>query len=555
MDCQLMAVHTAYYGRIHIVYMQSKYTEEEVKPMRKSTKIILCCLLTLSLLSPGFKGVLAKAEDKVTSLKMKGNLLKISTADDFSKGTTDKVTLDDSIGDGAIKLEEGATEGSFLSAVYEAVPYTTMVACWNAAIYGGTEIEVWARARHDGAWTDWLTWGSYSPFKNRGSKENKDCADANVDQDTFSMKDEKTADAVQMKVELRRDKADLSSPVVRMLTMTFKGGDMVPAYAEEPLKEIPDQVLIEAPAYSQKIRHPALEADICSPTALTVLMNSRDKDLGLLPEELALNMKDEAEDIFGSWSFGTASPGLYGFQSYAQFCDQNILLQELAKEHTLAVTVKYTNNKDNEDLPYLDGANGETKGHLIALIGYEYEDGIRDDDHLYIYSSDSFCDSDQTAYRRYKWSQFKDCLKGLAYIIPDRKREVEAPYITGVVRENVELEPVKGQENAFRFMKDGKTLDMKRFTKGNGIFACTVQGAAVNMKKDMVEGPCSIRYEKAVQSPVNNIFFYDIPCQEDGTISIDREAVFEKMGIEDQGQAITVYAISDRGYRYQATIQ
>ena len=55
-----------------------------------------------------------------------------------------------------------------------------------------------------------------------------------------------------------------------------------------------------------------------------MLINSRDQHLGLLPEELALNIKDEAEDIFGSWSFGTAGPGLYGFQSYPQFCDQNI---------------------------------------------------------------------------------------------------------------------------------------------------------------------------------------------------------------------------------------
>ena len=541
--------------------------------MRKTITSILCFLLIFTMLSPGLKASQgsSEAQDKETtqnqadekkepaqgssSEKIKGNLLKVTTTEDFSKGTTDQVAVDKTIGDGALKLEEGATEGSFTSAVYEATPYTTMVASWNAAIYDGTEVEVWARARHDGTWTDWLSWGSYSPFKNRGSKENKDCDSANVDQDTFSMKDEKTADAVQMKVQLRRDQADTDSPVVRMISMTFKGGDMVPAYAEEPLKEIPDKMLIEAPAYSQKVRHPALSADICSPTSLTVLLNSRDQELGLLPEELALNIKDEAEDIFGSWSFGTASPGLYGFQSYPQFCDQNILLQELAKGHTVAVTVKYTNNKDSADLPYLDGAAGETKGHLIALIGYEYEDGIRDDDHLYIYSSDSFCDSDQTAYRRYKWSQFKDCLKGLAYIIPDSKREVEDPYNTGVVRENVDLEPVKDQENTYRLMKDGQPVDMTRFTKGNGIFACTVEGVAVDMKKDLVEGDCSIRYEKSVQSPVNDVFFYDISCQEDGSIQIDRGAVFDKMGVEDQGQTITVYAISDRGYRYQGTIQ
>ncbi len=543
--------------------------------MKKISIILACCMLALLAAAPSLRaakavkansteepasgketetGVQVKDADTMAKAKLEGNLLKIRTQEDFQMGSTDQLAIDPDITQGALKLEDGALEGSFVSAIYEGSSFTTMVACWNASIYDGTEVEVWARARHEGTWTDWLTWGKYTPFDSRGTKDHKDCPDANVDQDTFSMKDDKTADAVQMMVQLRRDKAETASPVVRMLSMTFKGGDMVPTYAEEPVEDLPDQVMIQAPAYSQKIRHPALEADICSPTALTVLMNSRDPDLGLLPEELALNMKDEAEDIFGSWSFGVASAGLYGFQAYPQFCDQNILLQELAKSHSLAVTLKYTNNKDSADLPYLEGVIGETKGHLIALIGYVYEEGIRDDDHLYIYASDSFCDSDQTAYRKYKWTQLEACLKGLAYILPDSQRELEDPYITGVTREKADLETVEGQENCYRFSKDGQDLDMTRFTKGNGIFACTVEGAKVDMKEDLVDGDYSIAYGKSVQSPVNDVFFYDIPCNDDGSIQLDRKVVFEKMGVEDQGQAITVYAISDRGYCYQATL-
>ncbi len=540
--------------------------------MKKFSIFLACCLLALlaAVSGPGAvrakeaedgttgKGtedlIQVKDADNMTKAKLEGNLLKIRTREDFQMGSTDQLAIDPDIAQGALKLEDGALEGSFVSAIYEGASFTTMVACWNASIYDGTEVEVWARARQDGVWTDWLTWGKYTPYDSRGSKDHKDCSQANVDQDTFSMKDDKTADAVQMMVQLRRDKAETASPVVRMLSMTFKGGDMVPVYAEEPVEDLPDQVMIQAPAYSQKVRHPDLEADICSPTALTVLMNSRDPELALLPEELALNMKDEAEDIFGSWSFGVASAGLYGFQAYPQFCDKNIILQELAKEHSLAVTLKYTNNKDSADLPYLEGVAGETKGHLIALIGYVYEDGIQDDDHLYIYASDSFCDSDQAAYRKYKWTQLEACIKGLAYILPDSQREVEDPYITGVTREEVDLAAVEGQENSYRFKQDGQNLDMTRFSKGKGILACTVDGVKVDMTEGLTEADSSFVYEKAVQSPVNDVFFYDIPCNDDGSIRLNREAVFEKMGIEDKGQAITVYAMPDRGYRYQATL-
>ena len=33
------------------------------------------------------------------------------------------------------------------------------------------------------------------------------------------------------------------------------------------------------------------------------------------------------------------------------------------------------------------------------------------------------------------------------------------------------------------------------------------------------------------------------------------QVIGHALGVEDQGQTITVYAISDRGYRYQGTIQ
>ncbi len=480
-----------------------------------------------------------------------GNLLKITTASDFEAGKLRNLEMDPEIGDGAVLLEDGKLVGVFESDVYECDDFTNMVACWNAAIYEGGETEVYARARYDGTWTKYLTWGVFTPYGDRGSKEGKTDTCAIVDQDTFCMQEDLKADAVQMKVVLRREDKTDPSPVVRMLSMTFSGGDMKPAYAEEALSEIPDSSLIEAPAVSQLIRSPRIAKDICSPLTMTVMMNSRVPELNLLPEEYALNIKDEAEDIFGSWSFSVAGAGLYGFEAYPQFCrDRDILLQELAKGHTVAVNTRYSNQEDS-DYPYLESAFDQTGGHLICLIGYEYEDGIHDDSHLYFYSSDSYSDSDETSYRRYQWTQLEECLGGIAYIIPDDKPEVTGEYAPGVSRRTVQLAEDKERYHTW-ILKDGENeIDMDRFIHGSGVLAFTAEGSG---EAEPINTDHSVDYEKAAFTLANQPFYYGIICRKDGSLVFDPEEVRRILDPEDPDAKITLMAISDRGVCYEAEL-
>lgn len=491
------------------------------------------------------------AEDNIQEVS--GNLLKVTSIADFEAGTMEGVNTIPAK-DGGIWLDNDATEGTFVSQVYAVADFTHMLASWNASIADGSEVEIWARALQGDTWTEWLSWGPYSPFISRGSEENKDGELARIKQDIFTMY-EGTAQGVQLKAELRRDSLDVDSPVLRQITVSFDGGDMEATYAEEALDVLPDEVLNAAPAYAQGIRHPSIGGSICSPTTITIMLNGRDPELDLLPEEMALNAQDNGEGIFGNWCFSASAPGLYGYESYVQYGSLEILMQELAQGRSVGLSVEYSPNPESS-YPYLEGAYGGTGGHLITIIGYAYEGGNTEDD-LYFYSSDTYSAGDATAYHRYKWTQLSEAWNNrVCYLIPSLEREPGAQ-VTGV--ERIWCEPIMDEADRTKFTlvdPDGEAIDMSRFTAGGGLLGYTVEGFYTDMENDLVDSACSVIYPNPIQVTANNTFYYDIVCDEDGTLILDTNAVLEKLEVPyGETRDITVYAFSDRGYLYYGTIQ
>lgn len=498
--------------------------------------------------------VAAFAEDGEAAVS--GNLLKVTTEADFAAGTLENLEIVPDVGNGAVRLTDGATEGTFVSQVYSATAFDTVVASWNTSLYDGTEVEIWARARQDGQWSDWLSWGPYSPYISRGSTANKGGALAGLYDDIFEM-DEGTADGIQLKAEIRRDDAETESPVLRQITATFSGGEMVATYAEEALEELPGSVLIAAPAYAQGIRHPSIGDSICSPTTMTVMMNSRVPELDLLPEELALNVQDEGEGIFGNWSFCTAGAGLYGFESYFQFANLEILLQELAQGRPVGLGVSYKSptSTSTSNYPVLEGAYGSTGGHLITLIGYEYEEGYEGDpEHLYFYSSNSYAANDSTAYHRYKWNQLDQAWsRKSTYIIPSTTQE-EGADVAGVTRVQAQMQASESDRTSFTFVDaDGEALDMSRLLSGGGVLGYTVEGFVAAAP---VDSDCSVAYPESMRVTANDIFYYDLSINDDGSVKLDTNAVLENLGVPyGEVRDITVYAFGDRGYMYVGVIE
>lgn len=474
------------------------------------------------------------------------NLLKIAGKDAFNDGEMQNLKIDTLNNVESLTLEDNKTQGNFISSIYNIDEFTDLVCSWSASIPEGSSLEVFARAYVEKTeinslkWTEWLTWGEFSPYIRRGTKEGKKCDDSYIDQDTFRLKN-CTPHAIQVKVNIKRENIEAQSLKLRQVSVTTKGANTKIKYAEDKI-DIPSKSLIRASACSQSIRDPKMGGSICSPTTAENMLFSRISDCLIYPEISALGTKDYGENIFGNWTFTTSYLACFGFETYCQYANKDILLQELAKGQTLGLHVRYKSiNSTKTDLPLLHGAYGDTRGHLIALIGYEYENGIIDDDHLYFYSADSYDSEDKYCYRKYKWTELEQCWwTNMAYICPQTTPDVynEKAY----TMKNVEL--VNVIDNKYELWSDGKKLDLNEFKDQNGSISTFVIGVGTDMTKDPEDTWHSIKYAKPMNAFSNNKFTYYEPDNE-GLIT------FEPYG----DKPIQFCAIDSRAHLYHTVIQ
>lgn len=505
------------------------------------SQTLLCLLLVLMLclLAPA-----ALAGEETARDALDTNLILITTADDFALGELSGLAPD-ATGDGALVLAEGETEGTFTSPVYAVADFYKMVASWSAAIGDGASVEVQARALTDGAWDDWFSWGEYGFSFLRRSVH------GSIDE----YQPGGTITQAQFRAILRRDGADVASPMLRQLAFSVKGvaeGDIPATYAETPVETLPASCLNPAPAYSQGIRDPEIADSICSPCTVSVLLNARDPSLDILPEELALSLHD-GNYGFGNWSFSTSAAGLYGYNVYVQYASKDILLQELVNGRSAGLSVSYYTDADSEK--YLEGAWGSTGGHLIAIVGYEYEDGVIDDEHLYFYASDTFSADDATSFHRYAWTQLDKCWDNRVLYHVSSEPEAGAQ-VTGVQRFEAALEEAGANEYALTVA--GEALDLTRFTTGktatlgHGVLAYTIEGFSTDAS---AAGSASVEYPERIQVGANNTFYYDLDLTDDGHIALDAGDVLARRGVpEGEERQITVYAMANNGRRYTAAL-
>ena len=95
------------------------------------------------------------------AIPVSGNLVRITTTDDFSASELTDLTVLDTIGNGAVTLADPAEEGELISGVYDCPAFTNLVASWNADTPDDSSIEITARGRisETGEWSQWLSWG------------------------------------------------------------------------------------------------------------------------------------------------------------------------------------------------------------------------------------------------------------------------------------------------------------------------------------------------------------------------------------------------------------
>lgn len=437
-----------------------------------------------------------------------GNLIKVAGKESFENGNMENLHIDHLNNVDSLVIDNGQTTGTFVSEEINTDNFDKLVCSWSSSFAEGNQIEIWARAKvqteNGSTWTDWLTWGPYSPYTQSGTKEHKKCQNASVEQDIFTIQ-KGTANAIQLKAVLTRNSEKFDSPKLRQISATFTGGDSITKYAEKRT-DIPIKKCIQAPACSQSIRDENMGGSICSPTTIMNMLGSRIHEALIFPEISALCSRDYGEGIFGNWPFCTSYLGCFGFQSYCQYANKDILLQELSKGHTVGINVKYKHiYSTREDLPLLENTYGDTNGHLICLIGYEYEGGIVDDDHLVFYSSDSYDKEDKYCYRKYKWNQLDKCWpRRMAYICPQLDPDVYNEY--GYTMKDINLVHVEG--NKYKLMSNEGEIDISKFENNTGCICSFVRNVGVDMTKDIETSWHSYKYENPMNFFSNNFFKY-----------------------------------------------
>ena len=306
-------------------------------------------------------------------------------------------------------LSGSGTENVYISPVFiTSGAFNDLVASWNTSTPKGTECEVFGRVhilsyegillpdgtRSEG-WSDWISWGRWSPFIRRGCPRCVDTHPLPTDPDTvgwvfansfdgagdssINTRPGTEADAFQLKVVLRKGTVAADDPRLFLLSATWKntGSDrwtQACSYPEEKTEEQSSVLLKNVPAISQMRRDPAYARVICSATCAAMAMNGLGADL--LPEDVALLNYDYGFGGNGNWSFTCAAIASYGFESYVSYASFEGLRQELSKGYAVCLSVKYTNKQDDTSLPYLENAPCRTNGHLICAVGYAYKEEV-----------------------------------------------------------------------------------------------------------------------------------------------------------------------------------
>jgi hypothetical protein len=398
--------------------------------------------------------VTAKLEG--TGMRIWGSEFELSSGAEFKRGGNaglngGDIIVDDTVGDGAIKLAPGIAEAVYETVIFDVPAFNKLVMSWNADTQDGTWVEVLARSSADGAsWSTWTSWGKWSPFSQDFAQGIR-CSSSggNISTDEYTLGGSK----IQLRAVLHRDSPDIASPVLRLLHGTLKNTSGKTIAKEYPEAEFPgggsksfatinavDNYIKKQspqsldggkgiyiggiPQYSQQLRGPVEGGVICSVTSIAMLINGLSANektpFNRLVEEIGLASFDYGYNGYGNWSYTVAQAGAFGFRAHVEYSDQinaETIKRHLLSGHALAMSVTYSTSPGAAN--YLRGAQGATAGHLITVLGVVWRDGVE-----YIISHDSWAgnstDANELVYREYRMEQFLNVLKsssGALYVV------------------------------------------------------------------------------------------------------------------------------------------
>lgn len=336
-------------------------------------------------------------------------LVKIKGKDRFNKGKLNgiDISIEDNE-DVLILLNDNGiykSVGTYISEEIYTEDFTDLILSWNGKTPTNTYIEVLARVyvvgRNNilGEWSNYLSWGTWGTRINRRSNKS-DCKIAKIDTDVFTLTDKinNIAKKIQIKVNLYSLDIDVT-PSISQLTATFIDIVKNENVFGKNIEDIYCERTLEIPCFSQYEREKSIASKICSPTSLTMVLNGMGENL--IVEDVAWNCYDYRYEGFGNWVFNVAFAGSLGYESYIEYGSIKTIQREISKGYSTIVSVKYTNNINNKEYPYIENSPLTTSGHLIVVCGIEFINN-----EVYIIVNDPAGEDSAMVRRRYKLNEF-----------------------------------------------------------------------------------------------------------------------------------------------------
>lgn len=318
---------------------------------------------------------------------------------------------------GRSKSNTGVIESLAIKTIF---PFNELVLSANAVLSGKTSVSIEAQVRISRKtkkglkseiaekWSPWYKLGKFKADGKSSSFQNQEDGFAKVDVDVLKLR--KYADAFRYRIIL--ESSPDFSPCLRLVSAVYtdSGAKYDEKNAVFSLRgNLPRLKTLNVPARSQMGESPEYARDICSPVALSMVLDYWGVKAGVA--ETASGVYDAAENIYGNWFFNTAYAGLKGFDSYVTRMNSVSQAQsEIASGRPIIASIAYGPGE-------LKGSPiKKTPGHLVVIRGFDKKGNF--------IVNDSAAPDKKSVKRTYKRAEFaRAWIKnkfGTAYMIVPR---------------------------------------------------------------------------------------------------------------------------------------
>ena len=290
---------------------------------------------------------------------MEKNTVLLQDTEAFMRGELDNVTVQQN--SVVLDLVQGSyvPYGCYTSAPLPMPLFDALRVSWNAAAPEGTAVEAQARVMVDGNWTQWSSFGKWSPYLHRESPPYRERGPVQRWPDSLQL-DSKCGTAVQLRIYLYT-KNEKASPFVTLLGVSVRMVDVIPAHGR------PINARLHLMPYALARRAPVLLPWMDMAIALASLTNRWGADL--LPEEFAQVLRDwrPADDCDPrNLSFAAAAATQWGFPTWVAYGNLGLLRAEVRAGYGAAVMLQAAPAQVEAGLP---------ERRCVAVRGFSTEGG------------------------------------------------------------------------------------------------------------------------------------------------------------------------------------